>query len=64
MLSTNEPKTGVMCSVLVSLVKETLGHTGESPVKGYEDNGGHLSSEKRLRELGLFSIGKSQGESH
>lgn len=47
--------------VMDSSVQERYGDTGASPAKRHKDNWReHLSWEKRLRELGPFSLGKAQ----
>ena len=47
--------SGVLGTGLNPSGQETRGHTGANPANGHEDDK-HLMYEKRLRELGLFSL--------
>jgi len=48
-----------MCTVLGSPIQERYGTSGKSPTKGHKHDGTeYLSCEKRLKDLGLFSLQK------
>jgi len=59
LLSAGEATSGAVCPFLGFSVQDRYGHTGESPMKGHEDDElEHLSCKERLKELGLCSLEK------